>query len=219
MRYSIGIDVGMDGAVALVSEGGFMGVWDTPTLTVERPRDRKAKSATMRVYDKTSMRLLLKDAIYIADHDSAIGPQHKLFADLSIVIEKVHAMPDQGATSMFTFGRGLGLWEGIADGFEKPLHMPAPQTWKKVVMRDGPKTKEAAVQVVQALYPAAARHLRGPNGGLKVDRAEAILMAHYGLVAHTLVAAGSPRKSRTKRTNTTVGQQLSNAKEAEGPTE
>jgi hypothetical protein len=198
MRYAIGIDVGLDGAVAMVSERGFEGVWDTPTLEVERPKDRKAKTKSMRIYDKAGMRLLLRRQLVRAADTADV---------LVFVIEKVHAMPDQGATSMFSFGRGLGLWEGIVDALEKPTYMPAPQTWKKAVMRDGPKTKEAAIPVAQALYPPAAQYLRGPMGGLKVDRAEAILMAHYGLILHTLPAAGSRKKSRGKAEPSTDDQQ------------
>lgn len=48
-----------------------------------------------------------------------------------ICIEQVHAMPGQGVTSMFGFGRGLGLWEGIAAGLNCQVEVVTPQSWKK----------------------------------------------------------------------------------------
>lgn len=48
-------------------------------------------------------------------------------------IEKVHAMPGQGVTSMFTFGRGFGLIEGILAGKHMPYELIRPQTWQTVL--------------------------------------------------------------------------------------
>lgn len=188
MLYSCGIDVGKDGAVALVSECEFIGVWDVPTVLVERQKHR-GKATTVNTYDVAAMWQLLLDVVRTAGP----GDENRL----KFVIEKVHAMPDQGATSMFTFGRGLGLWEGLVAATGVSLEMPAPQTWKKAVMRDGPKTEQAAVALAGQLYPAASKFLRGPRGGLKVDRAEAILIARFGLIPQELPAA-KPRKRRQK---------------------
>lgn len=208
MRYAIGIDPGMDGAVAVVSEQGFVGVYDTPVLTVEKPKDRKSKSRTMHVYDKAGMVEVLRLAIPATAIPACSGATFPVAPDtVLLVLEKVTPMPDQGVTSMFTFGRGLGIWEGIVAALAVSLLMPAPQTWKKAIMRDGPKTKEAAVVLAQQLYPAAGRYLRGPNGGLKIDRAEAILLARYGLIFDSLQPASSPKKSRAKNVEPTDDQQ------------
>ena len=48
-----------------------------------------------------------------------------------IVIEAVHAMPAQGVTSMFNFGRHTGSIEGWAVATGKPVVWVTPQKWKK----------------------------------------------------------------------------------------
>ena len=50
--------------------------------------------------------------------------------DVSI-IEKVHAMPRQGVTSSFQFGRSFGGIEAIAYLYSKRVDYVAPAVWKK----------------------------------------------------------------------------------------
>ena len=47
------------------------------------------------------------------------------------IIEKVHAMPRQGVTSSFQFGRGFGAIEAICYIFAKRVDYVAPVVWKK----------------------------------------------------------------------------------------
>ena len=69
------------------------------------------------------------------------------------VIEKVGAMPGQGVTSMFNFGKGTGTLIGILVALEIPYLEVAPQTWKAVVLRDTDKSKGAAVLHCAAMWP------------------------------------------------------------------
>jgi len=71
----------------------------------------------------------------------------------AVWLEKVHAMPKQGVTSMFSFGRGFGIWEGIIVGRRIALYYIAPQTWKKVMMRDLPRDKNSAILRAKELCP------------------------------------------------------------------
>ena len=48
----------------------------------------------------------------------------------TIVIEQVNAMPGQGVTSMFNFGRHTGAVEGWALEFGKPVQWVTPRKWK-----------------------------------------------------------------------------------------
>ena len=50
--------------------------------------------------------------------------------DVSI-IEKVHAMPRQGVTSSFQFGRSFGALEALAYLLSKRVDYVAPAVWKK----------------------------------------------------------------------------------------
>jgi len=89
-------------------------------------------------------------------------------------LEKVHAMPGQGVTSMFSFGEGYGVWQGILAGLQIPFDLVAPQTWKKHTMRDCSKEKGASMVKALQLYPQADIRLKKHHG-----RADALLIAEY----------------------------------------
>lgn len=100
----IGIDPGLNGAIALLRHGQLVYADDLP------------------VVDKRISAQLLTDWF----HD--IQPDRP---DLAI-IEKVHAMPKQGVVSTFNFGRALGTIEGVLGALRIPtIHTP-PTTWKRL---------------------------------------------------------------------------------------
>lgn len=87
-------------------------------------------------------------------------------------------MPGQGVTSMFNFGLSTGVVHGILAAYKIPYTRVSPARWKKVVLSDMGKDKDAAVVRAVQLYPACADLLI--KGKKKYDgRAEALLMAHY----------------------------------------
>jgi len=98
-----------------------------------------------------------------------------------VYIEKVHAMPKQGVTSMFTFGMGYGIWLGIIATLQIPVHTIAPQTWKKAMLRDMRRDKNSSIVRAKELYPTInlkpTLRCRKDNEAL----AEAFLIAKYGL--------------------------------------
>jgi len=49
------------------------------------------------------------------------------------VIEDVHAMPKQGVSSSFSFGRALGVAEGVLAGNSLSLRYVSPAKWKKAL--------------------------------------------------------------------------------------
>lgn len=51
-----------------------------------------------------------------------------------VVMEAVHAMPMQGISSAFTFGKGYGTIFGICATIPVRLELVTPQAWKKVVL-------------------------------------------------------------------------------------
>ena len=69
------------------------------------------------------------------------------------VIEKVSAMPGQGVTSMFTFGKGAGTLIGLLIALRIPYLEVAPQTWKAKILRDTDKSKGAAIMHVKTQWP------------------------------------------------------------------
>lgn len=91
-------------------------------------------------------------------------------------IEKVHAMPKQGAVSMFTFGEGFGWLKGVLDAFEISYQEIPPQTWKKEFGLNS--KKELSIEVAKQLFPEANLV---PHGSKKESDgiAESLLMAEY----------------------------------------
>ena len=151
----IGIDPGLTGAVAMIDRGGVAYMWDTPTIVVKKGKKTKTE------YLPAQMVAILTDA--------PTGPVH-------VYIEKVGAMPGQGVTSMFNFGKGFGLWLGILAGLKLPHTLVTPQAWKKELMQ-GMADKDAARIRAQELFPCCVDQLsRKKDHG----RAEALLIAFYG---------------------------------------
>jgi crossover junction endodeoxyribonuclease RuvC len=92
-------------------------------------------------------------------------------------LEKVGAMPGQGVTSMFTFGRGFGFLEGVLQTLLIAYQLTPPQKWKKEYSLNSDKSK--SIEVCQNLFPdvslLATPKCRKPHDGM----AEALLMAEY----------------------------------------
>jgi crossover junction endodeoxyribonuclease RuvC len=145
----IGIDPGLDGALALVSDDGrVLEVFDMPTILI---RDKR------RV-----------EPVAIVDWLIAVG-------DVGIVaVEDVGGLPGMGSTSAFTFGLGAGLLQGILTTLSRPWALVTPQVWTKAmaVSRD----KGVHRQVATRLYPdSAGLFARVKDDG----RADAVLIGTY----------------------------------------
>lgn len=93
-----------------------------------------------------------------------------------IVIEKVHAMPGQGVSSMFTFGVSFGTVVGIATCCNARLLLVAPAAWKKKFNLIG-KDKDAARKEAYMRFPSLRSELTRKKD---VGRADALLLAEYG---------------------------------------
>jgi crossover junction endodeoxyribonuclease RuvC len=92
-------------------------------------------------------------------------------------LEKVGAMPKQGVTSTFTFGKSAGFIEGVLQAFGIPYQLITPQVWKKEFSLNSDKAK--SVEVCKKLFPGvilrATERCTTDHDGM----AEALLMAEY----------------------------------------
>lgn len=70
-----------------------------------------------------------------------------------IALEKVHSMRGQGVSSTFTFGRGFGRIEGIAEALSVRVELITPQRWKQTVLAGTAKDKAAAVEFCRRRWP------------------------------------------------------------------
>lgn len=161
-KVLIGIDPGLSGAIAILHPIAYT-THDIPVLEVKRGKKTK------RRYNVAEIVRILKRV-----RDESHVQQYPV----EVWLEDVHAMPRQGVTSMFSMGRGLGMYEGIITSLEIPLNYISPVIWKRKIMEGQGKEKGAAVYKAQQLFPSAI--LTTPRGRLIDGRAEALLIAEYG---------------------------------------
>lgn len=152
MRHYVGIDPGINGAVAWINseEPDVVSYEKTPTIPIGKGK---------KEYSVHGMARLLKTFI--------IGS--------FVILEKVHSMPDQGVASSFNFGRGFGLWEGIIASLCIPYELTPPQRWKKETMYGMKREKGSSILKAYQIFP----HLNLKKSDH--DIADAILMAVYGM--------------------------------------
>jgi crossover junction endodeoxyribonuclease RuvC len=158
----LGIDPGIHGACAIVeinngAKPQLIDVIDIPTVGV---------GARERI-----------DALALQIRIGTHQPQHAL-------IERAQAMPKQGASSGFKFGRATGALDAVVACCRIPHSVIEPTTWKKLHgLRHS--EKEASRQRALQLFPsdhALFARKRDHN------RAEATLIA----LAHNVSADGRP---------------------------
>ncbi len=166
----MGIDPGISGAVALLLPDGSVRFWDTPSIKTGGKRD----------YDSANMQEILLEAL-----DRAVDAENlpegtnvePLGLHLHAYIERAQAMPKQGVTSMFNYGKGFGLWLGLLIGIGIPYTLVSPRRWKAVMLPDTAKDKGASLLRAKQLFPQCVSQLQ-----LVKDhgKAEALLIAAYG---------------------------------------
>jgi crossover junction endodeoxyribonuclease RuvC len=168
----IGIDPGLEGAVAALDENGnVVALQDTPFHVVHKSRGKR------REYAEPAMAALLENAVRCATPGSS---QSRLCAfPVLVVIENVGSMPKQGVASSFNFGVGFGIWRGIIAAFGLKCERVTPQTWKASFGLHG-KQKGASVAKALRLFPRA--ELGHKHHGRMVysdGRADALLIAEH----------------------------------------
>ena len=168
MAIQVGIDPGNSGALVILRATNAL-FFDTPTVKVKVGKKIKNQ------INPHACAALLREFI---------GSK-----DVLVTIEKVAPMPSfkgpggvaqaMGVTSAFSFGWGYGLWIGICAAMEIPYQLVHPASWKRKIMSDMAKGKDASRVKAMQLYPWAAKDLtRVKDHG----RADALLLAHYGLL-------------------------------------
>lgn len=153
----IGIDPGNSGAIAFL-EGNVVDVVDMPLMA-------NGKKQQINAHE---LGRIIESRFVEFDKTGAMA-----------YVERVSAMPaqgrTQGAASMFNFGMGYGVIQGVLAALQIPYTLVTPQKWKKAAGLVG-KDKDNARTLAQQLYPAA------PLGRKKdIGRADAILIARFGV--------------------------------------
>ena len=159
----LGIDPGKDGAIACLDEhtGLIEDIFYMPLTKVGRRSNGNDK--------------LQVDPQFLADVLGAWLDDSPLVA----IMESVHASPQMGAVSSFSFGEGVGLVTGVLTTLGIELHKVTPKTWKGYYgLSGGRDQKGEALELARATWPTSELFKRKKDS----DRAEAALMARYYLV-------------------------------------
>jgi len=171
MLVTLGIDCGLTGAITLFRDGRFSTICDMPTRRLPGVNYVANRVDGAGVYDLI--------ARFAAD-----GERIQAF------VENVRVMPAKSKTenstqSQTSLVRTLGAIEATLDILGAVVHLVEPQSWqafyglvgKRQEFRDKGALPEAA-QTAHRLYPAARPLLQRVKDH---NRAESLLIAHYGL--------------------------------------
>lgn len=155
----LGVDPGIHGGIAWVSGRRLIvDAVDMPVLATSRNGKDKDE------VDADALGLMIRDKR----------------PDIAVV-ELVGAMPNQGTTSMFAFGRSYGIVLGVLGALEILTYNVTPATWKREMgvqkSKSDTENKELARQCASELMPMYTKlwKLKKNHG-----RAEAALIALYG---------------------------------------
>ena len=150
MKAFIGVDPGKKGGYAVI-----------------RMDENGTQNVCARLWDDQSF---ADDMRHLVDRN---GRQN-----VFCVVEKVGAMPGQGVTSMFSFGKSCGYIEGVLRALTIPYQLVIPQKWKKEWSLTNDKT--LSIDTCKKLFPnvslRATERCRTDSDGL----AESILIAEWG---------------------------------------
>lgn len=167
----VGIDVGLDGAVAMITQDGFATTWHLPVI---EPATVKGKKKGKRYLDEPGVRALIVDEV--------LGKTKQLI----VGIEEVRGRPGQSSVATCSFCASFGLWKGLMLGLEIPRVIVTPHQWQRKMFKGIPKSdpKAMARMAVGQMFPGLdlrkSEKSRVPHEG-KVD---AVLIAKYMQLAY-----------------------------------
>lgn len=161
MTLAAGVDLGLDGALAVVEceTRRLMHLWDMPTLVKKRGKGER------RVIDIIQLRNFLQ-----------------CFANIGVLlvtIEEPGFRQGQKGSGTVGFGAGLVVMGVVAADPPMRYEMASPGAWKSSLRLAGPKSY--STQRAREVFPQAAASFSGPRGGEKDGRAEAALICEYGI--------------------------------------
>ena len=150
----VGIDPGLNGAIAFLENNRVLGIFDMPVMSEGKKNKRQLNSAQLVN--------ILKDNM--DDEKNTI-----------IIVEQVNAMPGQGVTSMFNFGQTFGAIKGVCAALNLPIFFVRPSKWKKHFELIN-SSKDASRTKVIEMYPSLSNQLTKKKD---VNKSDAILIAKF----------------------------------------
>ena len=149
---TIGIDPGLSGAIGILRDGAYVAVLDMPVVA-------KGSGVVKNEVDPAGLFTLLRE---YAPAEEAV----------SVVLERVNAMPGQGSSSIFSLGDSFGCARAAVAACRFELTYVTPVKWKKHFGLTSDKELGRALAV--RMFPDAPLNLKKHT-----DRGEALLMARW----------------------------------------
>ena len=161
MSLFVGIDPGKKGGVVVLARGGGSELQLIDCFRAE------ADYVLEGEYRAKAMREVL----------------HKHSVDALVALERQQPMPKEGVRSVFSIGRGFGLWEGLVHGLGLPLYVVRPREWQVVLHGLPGEGKARAILAVEQRLPQLELlpgKLRKPHEGLADAACIAMWLARQG---------------------------------------
>ena len=150
----IGIDPGLNGAIAILEEKKVISIIDMPVMAEGKKNKRQLNSAQLVN--------IIKENINLKD-------------EVIVVVEQVNAMPGQGVTSMFNFGQTFGAIKGVCAALDLPIFFVRPSKWKKYFDLINSSKDSSRTKVIE-MYPSLSNQLSKKKD---VNKSDAILIARF----------------------------------------
>ena len=150
----IGIDPGLNGAIAVLENNKVKEIFDVPVMPEGKKNKRQLNSAQLVK--------MLKDISYNKE-------------ETVVVVENVSAMPGQGVTSMFNFGQTFGAIKGICAALGLPIFFVRPSKWKKHFELINSSKDSSRTKAIE-MYPSLSNDLSKKKD---VNKSDAILIARF----------------------------------------
>lgn len=145
----LGVDPGQSGGLAIIQGGELIHGTRMPIIKIRAKAQLDARAVL--------------EWWCVADFDVA-------------VIEAVHAMPRQGVTSSFQFGRMLGAIESLVFSVGVPVHYVTPAAWKRAMGLSS--DKQQSIDAAKLRFGAAADALLKHKADDGIAEA-ALIAAHW----------------------------------------
>ncbi len=157
MTITVGIDPGLTGAIGILENGHFQSVHDMPVI------NKGSGKVKWEVDVTATINLLRQKTRKDGEPEDFV----------SCVIERVHAHPQQGVSSVFSLGDSFGSARACVASVSKiELRYVTPQVWKKYFGLTA--DKEQARALALTMFPDAPINLKKHS-----DRSEALLMSRW----------------------------------------
>ena len=149
-----GIDPGLSGAIAILSDNKVINIFDMPVMSEGKKNKKQLNSAQL-------VNIII---------DYTIDDEEKV-----VVVEQVNAMPGQGVTSMFNLGQTFGAIKGTCAALKLPIYFVRPSKWKKHFNLINSSKDSSRTKVIE-MYPSLSNQLSKKKD---VNRSDAILIARF----------------------------------------